>query len=729
MSLLPIWFIGTTRSGKTTHLVKQFCLWIQEKALLAQKSEPSQKQPQQLASAMLIFAANDDNRSILRDHLSLAVSGRFPINCKTPLGFITDEVMLFWPLLFETLNLKAQFPIRLRPETEQELATRLWRPHLEQTFLQQAGVSEYRFVRRTLDLMQLAGAAGIAVEDIPVMLEQGLSETLIRSQWPGVIRPEQLADNFVSSAQEVHEAHRIGQLILEWREWCLERGLLSYGLIYELYWRYLLPNPNYQGHLISRYQAIFADDVDDYPAIARELFDFLLAQGAHGVFTYNPDGQVRLGLGADPNYLAELASSCEIIDLSPKSGLASQIGETVIEMVTEPLYINSLPEEIQSLQTTSRAQMLRKTAEVIIDLIKKEDANPSDIAVIAPGLDEIARYALREILTTAGIPVEPLNEQRPLISSPLVRALLTLLGLVYRGLGRLVLRDDVAEMLVILSCQSKPGETLADKKLVPEIDPVRAGLIADYCYHIDPEKPALLPVETFPRWDRLGNRATAAYGMIRDWIEQTQILLQQQRLTSPILVLDRGIKQFISKGNYLAYDQMSELRELMETAQHFWEIDRRVRQYEPISDLPHHAISEFIQLLRRGTITANPRPLRYFGNKPPAVTLSNIFQYRSLRSFHRWQFWLDAGSMLWEKGGSATLFAAPLFLREWTGRSLTSEEELEMDQARLRRILKDLLGRVGEGVFLCHSDLGVTGTEHAGPLLTLVHSSRELIYN
>jgi hypothetical protein len=37
-----------------------------------------------------------------------------------------DEVILFWPLLIQLLNLRAQFPVRLRPETEQELATQLW---------------------------------------------------------------------------------------------------------------------------------------------------------------------------------------------------------------------------------------------------------------------------------------------------------------------------------------------------------------------------------------------------------------------------------------------------------------------------------------------------------------------------------------------------------------------------------------------------------------------------
>lgn len=256
--VLPIWITGLTRSGKTTRLVNEFRHWVQRQRNTKDLFYSIGQQKQPLTSSVLILAANDDNRRDLADKLSTSVPGSYPILCKTPLGFITDEVMLFWPLLFETLHLKAQFPLRLRPETEQELATRLWRSQI-QDLVKEIGVNEYRYVRNTLDLLQLAGASGIPTEDIPTILEQGLSQG---------DKARFLSDNESGSFE------RIGQLIVDWRIWCLERGLLSYGIIYELYWRYLLPNSQYQQQLTRRYQAIFADDVDDYPAIARDLLDF-----------------------------------------------------------------------------------------------------------------------------------------------------------------------------------------------------------------------------------------------------------------------------------------------------------------------------------------------------------------------------------------------------------------------------------------------------------------------
>jgi hypothetical protein len=680
--ILSLWLTGTSRTGKTSRLVAEFYSWVRQQLAKSKQESP----PKSLTSAILVFAANNQNRRALSDRLVLAVDVTYPVVCKTPIGFITDEVMLFFPLLFEELQLKAQFALRLRPETEQELATQLWREEPDWQELCESD-NEPRLVRQTLDLMQLAGASGVPLEDIPLILQEGLSS--------------------LDLGQDYQLHQRRGELLLSWRSWCLDRGLLTYGLIYELYWRYLLPNAQYQLHLRHRYQAVFADDLDDYPAIARDLLSVMLDQGAAGVFTYNPQGKIRLGLNADPDYLGGLASRCQQVQLFSKThNLGGEFADTAVELVTETAYLVSAPESIQSIQTISRAELLRQTAEIIIQAIQHQGINPSEIAIIAPGLDEIARYSLIESLAAKNIAVTPLNEQRPLISSPLVRSLLTLLGLVYSNLGRLVEREAIAEMLIVFSKS--------------QIDPVRAGLIADYCYKYLPEYPCLAPVSTFPRWDRLGHQATNAYQKIVSWIEEQKIRQQQQSSVTPTILLAEAIQHFLS-GSSLTSDRLAILRELMETAQHFWEVDRRLRQNEPSFQTPTATIAQFIQLLRRGTITANPRPLSQFVPQKEAVTLATIFQYRQERSAHRWQFWLDASSPLWSQGGAAT----PLFLKQWSGKTWMPEDEYAMDQERLERILRDVMTRATEKIFLCHSDLGVNGTEQGGALLPLVHATTQ----
>ena len=718
MLLRSIWITGPTRSGKTTRLVNQFCHWVQVR---------SPGKPAIATGEALVLAAIGDNRLELRDRLVAATQGKYAFRSTTPLGFFEDEVILFWPLLIQRLELKAQFPVRLRPENEQELATQLWRPELDKA-VGPTGVVEAKLVRRILDLMQLAALSGGTIADIPTILTQGL-----------------MGDRDDGLAAELPIAYdTIGEMLQRWQAWCLHRGLLTYSLIADLYDRYLLTDPRYQDQLQQRYRIVLADDVDEYPAIARHLFTILLDQAAVGIFTFNPDGAIRQGLGADPTYLAGLADHCRVdaIDQQPVAGLAAALGETVWSLVANPVFFASLPDSLPAITTTTRAQLLRQTSDLIINAVQTNQLQPRDIAVIGPGLDAIARYTLTEILTRQGIPVESLNDQRPLASSPIIRALLTLLALVYPGLGRLVDRDTVAEMLVVLS--QKPGgsggrggweseaEGVAGSRLtlaaVPFrgatflIDPVRAGLLTDHCFEPHPDRPRLLPVQTFPRWDRLGYQATTAYGEMTQWLEGQRSQLAQRLIASPVVLLDRAIQRFFLGGSHLPFDQLAALRELIETAQHYWEVDLRLRQTDRSEAPPSLVVSRFIQLLRQGTVTANPFPVKSVGPASNAVTLSTVFQYRANRRSHRWQFWFDAGSSRWLSGVDA-LFGSPLFLQGWSGRPWTVEDTLTANEQRLRRILLDLLARTEERVYLCYSDLATSGQEQTGVLLALVNAA------
>jgi hypothetical protein len=712
--LRSVWITGATRSGKTTQLVAQFGNWVQVR---------SPGKPAEATGEALVLAAIGDNQLELRDRLTTATQGRYPFRSTTPLGFFADEVTLFWPLLVQQLDLKAQFPVKLRPENEQELATRLWRPELDQA-VGNTGVLEAKLVRRILDLLQLATLSGMPIADLPTILSQGL-----------------IGDTTDGLAAELPIAHdTVGEMLQRWRDWCLQRGLLTYSLIAELYDR-LLADPRYQDQLQQRYRIVLADDVDEFPAIARHLFDVMLDQQTVGIFTFNPDGAIRQGLGADPNYLRELADRCRLVHLDhcPVPNLAAELGESVWSLVANPVFFTSLPDRIQALSTTTRAQLLRQTSALIITAVQTGQLQPRDIAIIGPGLDGISRYTLTEILTRQGIPVESLNDQRPLASSPIMRSLLTLLALIYPGLGRLVSRDPVAEMLVVLSQQPSAGivggghgPALDPATAAPTwqsaptpnflIDPVRAGLLADHCFEPHPDRPRLLPAQTFPRWDRLGYQATTAYSEMMQWVEGQRSQLEQRLIASPVVLLDRAIQRFFDGGSHLPFDQLAALRELIETAQHYWEVDLRLRQSDRSDAPPSLAVNRFIQLLRQGTVTANPFPVKPIGPASNAVTLSTVFQYRASRRSHRWQFWFDAGSSRWLSGIDA-LFGAPLFLQSWSGQPWTVEDTLTANEQRLRRILLDLLGRTEERVYLCYSDLATNGQEQTGALMALVNAA------
>lgn len=744
-----LWITGATLSGKTSRLIEEFCIRGQQIQSPLNQIVPTVRLEklksdrhnqigvsQHTEPQILILAANTENRINLMDRISEATSEQYPYYSTTPLGFFEDEVILFWPLLIQALKLRGQFPLRLRPETEQELASRFWSPQIEK--LKQPGVSLERMIRRTLDLFQLAAFSCTPTEEIGIVLQQGFEDV-----GTGTLTA---LDNFCAN---------IAELLQEWRDWCCQGGLLTYGIITELYWRYLLPNSTYQQHLIHRYPFVLADNLDEYPAITYRLFDFLLDNGATGVFTYNPDGSIRLGLGADPEYLAQLQDRCQTEILETPKNLAQEIGEPIMELVVNNNYLNIYQRQLRTylklIPARSRAALLQNVAKMIVQDINLGIVKPEEVAIIAPGLDAIARYSLTSILEDAGIAVESLKEQRPLISYPMIRALLSILTLVYPGLGRLVDRDAMAEMLVVLSQSSiSKGERQIDGQenlqKTSDIDPVRAGLLADHCFYPDIAHPRLLPIQTFSRWDRVGSRATSFYNQILEWIEKQRSQQQEGQLPNPIFLLDRAIQSFFI-SSYLSLAQLSALRELMETATHYWEVERRLQQNsqlevtEPMTDDPMEkdssssTVEKFIQFLRRGVVSANPYPIPSIVHSPSAVTLATIFQYRASRKCHRWQYWLDVGSPLWLSGGTATLYGATLFLQGQLGKCWTIEDSQKSDRERLRRILLDLLSRVSYSnsssvngsnehrIYLCHSDLAVNGQEQTGPLLPLVYSS------
>lgn len=701
-----IWIRGASQSGKTTRLINYCCQWLRA------ASSPYVG-PQAAGAFGLVIVINPENRQEFADQIALGTDHPCPLKIITPLHFLRTEVLLFWPLLIQSLPISPQFPLRLRPETEQELATQLWRHHFADQIFPQSGLNLDRMVRQTLDIFQLAALSGTPIEKIPEILEAGVST------W----------EAGTSLSQQ------IGEFLLHWKSWCWQQGFLTHGMIAELYHHYLFPDPTYQTYLQKQYGGIFADDVDEYPAILRPVLELFLNQQKPAFFTYNPDGGVRLGLDADPKYLAELEQHCQIETLPtpfPPS-LATEVAGTFINLVREPQLAawleTELPPSIQTLHTPSRAQLLRATTNLIIQAIEANEISPEDIAIIAPGLDPIARYTLIEIFADYGITVESLNEQRPLASSPIVRALLTLLTLIYPGNGRLADRDAIAEMLVVLS--QDPFAIISPESeeiplLTPAfpsfIDPVRAGLIVDHCFVPDPTFPRLLNVQAFPRWDRLGYLATTAYQNILTWLAPYTTHPEHQ--IDPVTVLDLAIQKFLWNGQNLVPEQFAVLRELITIAQHYWQVQDRLHLTHPPSGTSYSTtVGQFVQLLRRGTITANPFPHQSWEGKKGAITLGTIFQYRFSRRAHRWHFWLDAGSPLWLRTGDAVRFGATLFLKHWSGHPFTPEDSIEVDQQRLCRILLDLLSRVRERLYLCHSELAVNGQEQLGPLLPLVHRS------
>ncbi|HEY9826004.1 MAG TPA: recombinase family protein [Stenomitos sp.] len=712
MGTSATWITGTVRSGKTEALLEHLAAWVQGESVEAQTllTESTVRSPSE--GVVLLFAANADNRTQLLQRASDRLKGLVRLQSTTPLAFFESEVLLFWPLVIERLNLRGYFPVRLRPETEQALALKLWaQDDIARLQCFEAGSAD-QWVRRLLDLLQLASASGTPLTQI--------ADLLVRSEMDPVL-PADLAA-------------LVQVLLLKWQAWCLGHGLLTYGLVMDLFWQYVLPHPTYQRQFGQRFKLIAADDTDNYPAIAKLLFEQSLKLGVPGIFTFSELGGIREGLGADPRYFAGLKERCTLVELPLPLDVAS-LGPCSFPELTailQPTFAAGQP-MIYSLQETSRIRLLQAIAQEVHTAIAVQGIRPQDIAIVGPGLDPIARYTLIDGLQHLGIAVQSIHDQRPIQSAAVVRALLALLALVYPGLGHLLDVEQVAEMLVVLTAA---GPTENGLTLPHSIDPIRAGLLADYCFKPHPQHPELLPIEAYERWDRIGHNAAQAYGRIRNWIAQQQGQLGISTTASPggtaiayltlnpVFILDRAIQTFITHRP-LALDQLSILRELIETAQHFWDIDARLRKTDVQWSTLTETIADFIGLLRRGVITANPYPTSLDRQIRPAVTLATTFQYLNARLSHPWQFWLDAGSQLWQYSGAVDLWGAALFLKSQT--PVQDRTDPENRDLRFCNTLLELLGRVQDRIYLCYSELSTNGQPQMGPLTAWVDLAQPLL--
>ena len=103
------------------------------------------------------------------------------------------------------------------------------------------------------------------------------------------------------------------------------------------------------------------------------------------------------------------------------------------------------------------------------------------------------------------------------------------------------------------------------------------------------------------------------------------------------------------------------------------------------------------------------------------MILANAFQYLNARLSHPWQFWLDAGSQLWQYSGAIALWSSSRFLHE-----VMPEEATQRLEQRFQNTLLDVLGRAESRIYLCHSELTVNGQFQTGPLMPWIERALPL---
>jgi len=154
---------------------------------------------------------------------------------------------------------------------------------------------------------------------------------------------------------------------------------------------------------------------------------------------------------------------------------------------------------------------------------------------------------------------------------------------------------------------------------------------------------------------------------------------------------------------------------IAETAQHYWEVDARLRQSEAIDPPRSTTIAQFIPCC---IVAPSPRTLTL---SVPSVQPVELLP------------WQQSSNTLRSSVPSVAILAGCRFtaLAQWWcrhairclvvstgqfGRPWTAEDAINADQQRLQRILRDCWG-AWETVYLCHSDLAEWAGANRSPVV------------
>jgi len=607
-------------------------------------------------------------------------------------------VALFWPLVAQAAGFARpdREPTFLTIETTQYFMWRVVEPLVaEQGYFSELTIRRGRLLSQLIDNLNKSALVGFDYTDIYERL---------RGAWTGT--PDRI--NSYWQAQDC---------AIRFREHCLEHNLLDFSLSTEVYCRHLLPHQAYRRYLAARYRHLLVDNLEENVPVALEFVNWIRGRCASAVLAYDEGGGYRIFLGADAASAREVADGCDdqllFEELLEPTGRCLAFSDAIgrsLRLEKAPASPEAEPSGavVDSGSRKYWIGMIRWVAERVVELTSA-GTPAGEIALIAPYVSEVMRFAIEEQLARCDLPLYLLRPATPLRDDPVIRALLILTVLAHPG-WRVALQgreywatvDDVALVLRValdgldpIRAHRLAGEALRDGHLVQLVATATDGRRAQ---------------ELGQLWEQVGYQVRQRYETMRVWLET-----YRQGEPEPVDVfLSRLFGDLLSRPGYGFHHNAGGARScgrLVESAYKF----RTAAGQDP--DLDHQAVARgYVELILGGIASAAylldwPRPT------PAAVLLAPAYAYltRDVRS--RYQFWMDLGSDGWWNRPNQPLTHPYVLSRHWEeGQPWRDVEEEQTRREALGRVIQGLAARCTGGIYLASSELGIGGEEQTGRL-------------
>ncbi len=662
--------IGPAGTGKTTTLIHRV-------AHLLEQRVPGY--------SILVLVPDRQTRERFRDLLSQVVrEPHSDVEIFTYYSLARRFVTLFWPLVARDAGFEhpERPPAFITFELAQYLMHRIVAPLVEAGFFEGLALRPARLVSQLLDNLNRAAVNGYHYSEIGERLKGG---------WPGDV--DRLV--YFDQAQACADAFR-GE--------CLERGVLDISLTTEVFHQQLIRNPHFWRYFTERYRHLIVDNLEEMVPTAHELIRKLLPATDSALLAVDEGGGYRYLLGADLRGAQELVAATDqqmrldhTFTASPSMLTLGRVVAGYLGDVTRRPAVrdNALP-PLHLIGRPYRSQMIEAVAEEIGRLVG-EGTPAEEIAVIAPYVDGVLRFTLRETLSEQGIPMRVVRRYQLLQDEPIVRAALTLAALAHPEWNVQPAPFDVAESLHLL---------------IDGLDFIRASLLVQALY--DAGWGELQPANELDAsvTARVGAAPLERYGQLQAWLAAYREQSDHEPLDHFLRRLFEAIVRGSGRPAHLLPGSTDVLVKLIASAQHF-------RKEAPSIGVEPPVGRHYWEMVQQGVVSA-----QYLIEEAAedAVLLAPIHTYLLSGHHARYQFWADAGSIDWWRPPHQVLSNPFVLSRRWpAGTPWTEAVDYQTRNDILARIVCGLCHRCRDGVFICTSDMESSGSpQESSPLLRVM---------
>ena len=611
------------------------------------------------------------------------------VNILTLGGIARRMVELFWPLVSREAGFSQPNdpPTFLTLETAQYFMAKLVNPLLEQGFFESVVIDRNRLFSQVIDNLNKAAVVGFHITEIGDRL---------KAAWSG--GPSQL--------RVFDDTQACASLF---RQTCLENNLLDFSLQVEVFWKHVWRLDICRNFLAQTYRHVIFDNIEEDSPIAHDLISQWAPNLDSLLLIYDENAGYRRFLGADPDGAYFLKNLCTYKRTSAFSFImpSSLVAlNTQFDQAINHQPVNQTPEDprLALEYHTSRfyPQMLDWIADSTAALVNDKQIPPSEIVILAPYLSDALRYGIMHRLEQRSIPARSHRPSRSLREEPVTHALLTLAKLAHPHWNLGITKSDLAYALL----QSIDG-----------LDLVRSHLLAEVIFRPQDGMPHLESFDPIipATQQRITYLAGERYENLRLWLENYR--------KYPPRELDHFFStifgEILSQSGYrfhTSIDAGSITSRLIESIQKFRRVAANYLSREAVP-----TGKEYIRMIEQGIIAA-----QYLEGWQPggeeSVLIAPAYTYLISNYPVTAQFWLDIASRSWSERLSQPLTHPYVLSRNWPlDRQWTDNDEVEVSQDALRRLVTGLLHRCRWKVYLGLTDLGEQGYEQRGPLLRAIN--------